>query len=163
MLDIQLGVDGDILISEEGDIVLTPDTQAQVHQRITITLKTWQGEWALDTTFGTPYRQSILGRPRTKAEIDAIFIGIINADEDVQSIDFFSSEFNTNSSRRYDLDFGVIVENEITPITVLETPSQEWIYPLPNINDSVFDCPPSEFRENNSLLDRVINAFWPTA
>lgn len=161
MLDIQLGSDGDILLTEDGDVTLTPDTQEQVQQRLGITLRTWQGEWALDTTFGTPYRQAILGRPRTQEEVDAIFVGIINADPDVQSIDFFNSELNTNSVRHYDLDFGVVVDNVITPVSVLETPSEEWIYPVPDADSSVFNCPPSRFRENNSLLDRAINEFWP--
>ncbi len=162
MLDIQLDSNGDILLSENGDVALTPDTQTQVQQRLAITLKTWQGEWALDTTYGTPYRQSILGKPRTQEEIDAIFIGIINSDPDVQSIDFFTSEFNSDNSRHYDLEFGVVVDNVVTPVTVLEAPSEEWIYPIPDPQSSVFDCPPSDFRENNSLLDIAINNLWPT-
>lgn len=161
MLDIQLDSNGDILLSENGDVTLTPDTQTQVQQRLSITLKTWQGEWALDTTYGTPYRQSILGKPRTQEEIDAIFIGIINSDPDVQSIDFFTSEFNTNSARNYDLDFGVVVDNVVTPVEVLESPAEEWIYPIPDPDDSVLGCPPSRFLEDNSLLDRAMNMFWP--
>ena len=161
MLDIQLDSDGDILLSDGGDITLTPDTQTQVQQRLGITLRTWQGEWALDTTFGTPYRQAILGRPRTQEEVDAIFVGIINQDPDVQSIDFFTSELNVNSNRHYDLDFGVVVNNAVTPISILENPSQEWIYPIPDPDSSVFNCPPSQFRADNSLFDRAINAFWP--
>lgn len=161
MLDIQLDSNGDILLSEGGDVTLTPDTQTQVQQRLAITLKTWQGEWALDTTFGTPYRQAILGRPRTQEEIDAIFVGIINQDPDVQSIDFFTSELNVNSARNYDLDFGVVVDNVVTPIVVLETPAEEWVYPVPDLDSSVFGCPPSQFRANNSLLDRAVNGIYP--
>lgn len=37
----------------------------QVRQQLLIKLKLWTGEWFLDTEFGTPYLQSILGKQLT--------------------------------------------------------------------------------------------------
>jgi len=37
----------------------------QVRQQLLIKLKLWVGEWFLDTDFGTPYLQQILGKQLT--------------------------------------------------------------------------------------------------
>ena len=37
----------------------------QVRQQLLIKLKLWRGEWFLDTEFGTPYLQQILGKQLT--------------------------------------------------------------------------------------------------
>lgn len=63
MRDIALSADGDLDVSA-GDLSLV-DGAARVRQQIQIKLKLWRGEWFLDTEFGTPYLQSILGKQLT--------------------------------------------------------------------------------------------------
>lgn len=63
MLDIALDSLHDIKTSNL-DIALV-DRAEQVRQQILIKLKLWTGEWFLDTEFGTPYLQRILGKQLT--------------------------------------------------------------------------------------------------
>ena len=63
MRDIALDTNHDLLVSGI-DLVLV-DGAEQVRQQLLIKLKLWQGEWFLDTEFGTPYLQHILGKQLT--------------------------------------------------------------------------------------------------
>ena len=49
--------------------VTQPFTE-NVGQRLRLRLLTFEGEWFLDTTYGVPYFQRILGRKPTKSAID---------------------------------------------------------------------------------------------
>ena len=78
------------LVVGDGDFTTTQNLAESLRQKLSITLKTWQNEWFMDTTYGTPYRQSILGKPRTQPEVDAIFLSVIGEySSEIQSIDFF--------------------------------------------------------------------------
>jgi hypothetical protein len=63
MRDIALSASHDLDVST-GDFVLL-DGASRVRQQVLIKLKLWQGEWFLDTDFGTPYLASILGKQLT--------------------------------------------------------------------------------------------------
>lgn len=63
MRDIALTADNDLDLSR-GDMRLI-DGAERVRQQIAIKLKLWQGEWFLDTDFGTPYLAAILGKQLT--------------------------------------------------------------------------------------------------
>ena len=63
MRDIALDTNHDLLVTGI-DLVLVDDAE-QVRQQLLIKLKLWQGEWFLDTEFGTPYLQQILGKQLT--------------------------------------------------------------------------------------------------
>ena len=63
MLDLALDTNHDLLVSGI-DLVLV-DGSEQVRQQLLIKLKLWRGEWFLDTEFGTPYLQQILGKQLT--------------------------------------------------------------------------------------------------
>ena len=63
MLDIALSSNHDLDTSSL-DLKLV-DKAEQVRQQLLIKLKLWQGEWFLDTEFGTPYLQQILGKQLT--------------------------------------------------------------------------------------------------
>lgn len=118
----------DFLLDEQTrDIVwrngpLTKDQTTQplidtVRQRLLILLRSYQGEWFLDTTYGIPYYQSILGRKTTKDGVDLIFQTAILSENGVKEITSFSSTF---IQRQYSMTFSVRVnDGQITaPITI---------------------------------------------
>jgi hypothetical protein len=106
-----------------GKIMLLSTLQEAVRQRLDIKFKTWAGEWFLGTTFGIPYKQQILGKGRTKAEIDALYILEINNDPDVNRIVYFNSVFDA-LEREYELDFEVLVDDR--PLRVVNVNQASW-------------------------------------
>ncbi len=99
------------------DYTTQPYTQT-VGQRLKIRLLTFMGEWFLDTTYGVPYWQRLLGIKQTsKSAIDLIFQQQILAEPGVKEIVSFDSTFQ---NRQYSLNFRVkVVTGEITsPIIV---------------------------------------------
>jgi len=99
----------DLLLSNEHDIVfvngacpVTNELRQVVAQRLTIRLLTFLGEWFLDTTYGVPHYQRILGKKTSKQAVDNIFQEQILLDEDVLEITSFSSTF---TNRNYSLNF----------------------------------------------------------
>jgi len=90
---------------------LTPDytTQSRVDvvaQRLRIRLLTFREEWFLDTSYGVPYFQSILGHKIKKSAVDLIFQREILAENGVKELTFFESTF---ANRKYSLSFRVKV------------------------------------------------------
>jgi hypothetical protein len=99
------------------DCTTQPYTET-VGQRLKIRLLTFMGEWFLDTTYGVPYWQRLLGIKQTsKAAIDLIFQQQILAESGVKEIVSFDSTFK---NRQYSLSFRVkVVTGQITaPIIV---------------------------------------------
>lgn len=101
------------------DYVTEPFTQT-VAQRLKIRLLTFQEEWFMDTTYGVPYWQQILGIKSTKSAVDTIFQQQILAETGVKEITSFSSTFE---NRNYSLTFTVkVVDGTITsPIVITPT------------------------------------------
>ena len=90
---------------------LTPDytTQSRVDvvaQRLLIRLRSFQGDWFLDTGYGVPYFQRILGHKIKKSAVDLIFQREILAENGVKELTFFESTFE---NRKYSLSFRVKV------------------------------------------------------
>ena len=77
-----------------------------VAQRLRIRLLTFREEWFLDTGYGVPYFQSILGRKVKKSAVDLIFQREILAENGVKELTFFESTFE---NRKYSLSFRVKV------------------------------------------------------
>lgn len=104
MLDIALNTDHDL---DTGllDLKLVNGAE-QVRQQLLIKLKLWVGEWFLDTDFGTPYLQSILGKQLTLSGAVAAIRKSILEVEGVQQITQFSYTFN-NTTRTLSLEFTV--------------------------------------------------------
>ena len=112
----------DLLISQDpispdyGDIVWRngplrkeETTQSRVDvvgQRLLILLRTFKGEWFLDTEYGIPYFQSILGMKTSKSAVDLIFQKAILAENGVKELTFFESTF---VNRQYSMTFRVKV------------------------------------------------------
>ena len=101
-------------LTKEG--ITNPLTET-VAQRLKIMLLTFMGEWFWDTTYGTPYFQSMLGRKVTKERVDLIFNQKILEEPGVREIVTFDSTFN---NRVYSLTFSVrVTDGTITaPITI---------------------------------------------
>lgn len=90
---------------------LTPNytTQSRVDvvaQRLRIRLLTFREEWFLDTSYGVPYFQYILGHKIKKSAVDLIFQREILAENGVKELTFFESTFE---NRKYSLSFRVKV------------------------------------------------------
>ena len=126
---MDLLLDLDPLSSSYGDLTwkngpLTPSytTQSRVDvvaQRLLIRLRSFQGEWFLDTSYGVPY-WSILGRKIKKSAVDLIFQREILAENGVKELTFFESTFE---NRKYTLSFRVKVTTGDETETITLTPN----------------------------------------
>ena len=86
-----------------------------VAQRLKIRLLTFQEEWFLDTTYGVPYFQRILGKKKvTKSSIDIIFQEQILLEPGVKELVEFNSTF---SDRQYSVKFKVrVVTGDVSSV-----------------------------------------------
>jgi hypothetical protein len=110
MAGFKLDDNGDIA-RVDGNILLLTTYQEAVKQRLQIKLRTFKGEWWLDTSYGIPYHdtgdgRSIIGKGYTKADVDSLYLTEIKQDPDVIAIDYFNSTYN-GYTRQYDLNFEV--------------------------------------------------------
>lgn len=102
MLDIALDSDHDLDVSAL-DLSLLSGKE-QLRQQLLIKLRLWRGEWFLDTEFGTPYLQSILGKQLTLSGALAALKQSILEVEGVTAIATFESRFS-NSTRTLTVAF----------------------------------------------------------
>lgn len=93
-----------------------PLTQT-VSQRLKIRLLSFKNEWFLDTNYGVPWFQEILGLKPSKARVDKILQQQILLEPGVKEIVSFSS---TLVNRQYSLNFRVkVISGEVTaPILI---------------------------------------------
>lgn len=102
MLDIALNLSHDIDTSTL-DLKLVNGAE-RVRQQLLIKLRLWTGEWFLDTEFGTPYLQSVLGKQLTlSGVITALRRSILEVDG-VRQISSFTYQFN-NAQRTFSVQF----------------------------------------------------------
>lgn len=96
------------------------DKPETVSQRLVIQLKSFLTDWFLDTTYGVPYLQEILGRKGVrKGYIDNIIRGEIMKESGVREITYFNSTLS--SKRVYELSFRVKTsDNSISEIIKLD-------------------------------------------
>jgi len=106
MIDLGLDQQTHDLYLVNNDLVLL-DGAERVRQHLAIKLKLWQGEWFLDTEFGTPYTAEILGKQISLAGSVAALKASIMAVDGVQKITRFTFDFN-RSARSLDVDFDVL-------------------------------------------------------
>lgn len=78
-----------------------PYTQV-VQQRLYVRLRTFFGEWFINTAYGVPYWQYILGKKTPKSTIDRIFQEQILLDPGVAEILSYKSSFQ---NRVYSFSF----------------------------------------------------------
>jgi len=93
------------------------DKAESIRQQLLIKLKLWKGEWFLDTDFGTPYIQEILGKQLTlSGAIAAIRKSILEVGG-VRQILSFSYSFN-NSNRKLSIQFSADTEYGLLEVTI---------------------------------------------
>jgi hypothetical protein len=112
MLDIALDLSHDLDTSKL-DLKLVNGAE-QVRQQLLIKLKLWQGEWFLNTEFGTPYIQQILGKQLTLSGAIAALRKSILEVNDVQQITSFDYNFS-NLTRLLSVNF-----TAVTPFGIIE-------------------------------------------
>ena len=93
------------LIYDNSSVTVTGSQAGGVAQKLTIKLRTFLGEWFLNTSTGVPYYQQIFGKVRSKATIDSIFIEKIVEEPDVVELVEFTSEILND--RTYTISFRV--------------------------------------------------------
>lgn len=103
MNDLYLNPDtGDVYIGNfQAEIV---KGAARVRQNLELKLKLWVGEWFLDTEFGTPYLESILGKRISLNAAVSELKRVIMSVQDVDQLTSFKYNFN-RSNRRLTVDF----------------------------------------------------------
>lgn len=86
----------------------------QVAQQLLIKLRLWRGEWFLDTEFGTPYIENILGKQLTLSGVIAAIKKSILEVDGVQNIEEFTFAFS-NQTRKLEVTF-----KAVTPYGIIE-------------------------------------------
>lgn len=104
MIDLKLDTTGDLDL-RRNDLSWV-DGAERVHQQLQIKLKLWKGEWFLNTEFGTPYLQQILGKHITLNGALAALKNSINEVDGVQEIEQFSYDFD-RQTRQLTVHFAV--------------------------------------------------------
>lgn len=128
--DLKLDTSNDITITD-GDLVLTTTNTEMCVQTLGITLNTYQGEWFLDTTFGVPYLQEIIGVARKKDTVDKIFLSYISQNDYVDNINSYTSSFDRDE-RYYTMTVTLTVAESTVSTTFSTRPSEEYVYPTPS-------------------------------
>lgn len=117
-MDILLSKDTHDCIWINGKTPVTGDRVDVVSQRLGIKLRSFLGEWFINTLYGIPYWQRILGHKARKEDLDLIFQTAILEEQGVKEITFYSSTF---ANRIYSVSFRVRVttgdETQLITIT----------------------------------------------
>lgn len=114
-IDFKL-TNGDIVISPF-DIVLNTKGAEAVAQRIDITLKTFKGEFFLNTDFGAPWFQTVLRKGVSKNLIDTQLKNIILGVEGVLQVFEYESTINP-TLRDMTITFKARVDDSIVDASI---------------------------------------------
>lgn len=109
----------DFLINEEGDFEVISTTGELALQKVNIRLRTYRGEWFLDTNEGIPWIQELLNRKDNKVAVDnAIREAVINT-EGITKILAYESE-QKQGSNLYNVKVLIRADNGATETIILE-------------------------------------------
>lgn len=98
-----------------GDLVLI-DGAEEVEHLLRSRLRTFLGEWFLDTRAGVPYHEEIFVKQPNIARVDATFKQIITETDGVLELLSFNLDYNS-AKRQLDVDFSVRSSQGIIEIT----------------------------------------------
>lgn len=118
-MDIKLnGYDATFVNGPDIRSMIVADQANVVAQRLTIRLRTFLGEWFINTTYGVPYFERILRKGVNKTTVDNILREQILEEAGVLEIKSFSSDFNA-AARSYSCSFQVKTASGTSqPVTV---------------------------------------------
>lgn len=153
--DLKLGPNND-LIMDDGDLVLTTTRTEIAAQTLGITLNTYRGEWFLNTNFGVPYLQEIIGVARKKDIVDRIFLAEIAKNVYIDTINSYKSAYDMDQ-RYYSMTVMVTVGADIVTSIFNTQPSEEFIYPEAGEDNAAIICEAYSIVENSNRLYRFIN------
>lgn len=94
----KLDADGDYTLGTGGDFLR--DSPETVAQAIKTRLALWRGEWFVNTTDGTPWKEEVLGK-RNGRNPDAVIKQRILGTPGVSAIEAYSSRFDGDSRAIY--------------------------------------------------------------
>ncbi|WP_283603381.1 hypothetical protein [Serratia proteamaculans] len=90
--------DSDDYTFGQGDNTFLTNTPEAVAQAVKTRFELWAGEWFLDVTEGTPYREAILGKHKSAAYNMAVRERILGT-QGVSEILTFTTEYNPDTRR----------------------------------------------------------------
>jgi hypothetical protein len=106
MADIRINFDTRDIDVVNGSMSLTESDDEALQQRLFIKLQIFKGEWFMDTEFGVPYYQNVLGQKSSLDAVNAIMVDQILSTDGVASLSHFNVTFDA-PTRDYRLNFGV--------------------------------------------------------
>lgn len=118
MNDLQLTNDHDLLL-EDGDFNLLNSEAEVARQTLKINLLWYQGEWFLDSSYGVPYLQEILGKVQNKALPDTIIQQITRDSYNIDRIIEFNSSITEDRQYVVDTLRAMTTDGEIVSISNL--------------------------------------------
>jgi len=117
-MDLMLDEETHDIVFINGVSPVVSEARQDLAQRLKIRLLTFKGEYFLNLDTGVPYYQSVVGKQRSKAAVDAIFQEQILSEPDALEITQFESSINS-ATRQYSLTFRVRTDSGTTdPITI---------------------------------------------
>ena len=108
---------GDIAVDDQGQMVLVTG-QEEIREHSGQRLKTFFGEWFLDTTLGIPYFDEIFEKGQNVNDIDAIFINEILATPGIIRLLEFDIDIPDLASRQMVLEYKAQTTESLEPLIV---------------------------------------------
>lgn len=96
---------------------ITQSAQDVVAQRLTIRLRSFLGDWFINTAYGLPYFERILTKNVSKTTVDNIFREQILTESGVLEIQEFTSAFSAGA-RTYSCNFTVLTREGSASVTI---------------------------------------------
>jgi len=115
LTDLPLDPDTHDLLFTGGDLVMLDPGDA-LAQRIRIRLRSWKGEWYLDSTFGVDYRGKVLVKNADRAVVANQFRSIVESTPGVARIVTFETDYDATARKMtitrcaVEADSGALVE-----------------------------------------------------
>jgi hypothetical protein len=111
--------DGDLTVTEQGDLVLATTKMKLARQWIEVRLKTILGEWFLDISDGTDW-PDVLSKRNNKVLVDSTVKNIITESPYVVRLLGYNSTIN-KLTQKYDIEFAASIEDgEVLVVNNLE-------------------------------------------
>lgn len=112
---LSLDGDHDLYLDGDGSLAIIRDSAA-IAQRVTQHLKSWTGEWFLDTEAGVPWLQFVFVRPFDRAIAEAVIKDAVLAVPGVAEIETFAMEFHPDRRHVevYDLEIRTVYDETVS-------------------------------------------------